>query len=430
MKNQLQATKPDTDNTHSVIDEFDVPYNTDTSLDDANTFDPVAFLLSYAGEDEHILGLKEQAEQLELFPDEKPQREVYLKKSLLSCMGGTDAIRGLYPDLLSIKLLGGKTLSQYLDRIDNWFLQLTGRDLGNWIKVFAFIQSVQKSAAEHQQIAMSGIFSFPMKLDKKFYAHFIEPDQKKKDGTPYYSTKAKERIEQWLEDNQDALKVPQVIVNDPTADGHTTINPAALPVYQIETKVDEYTKEVSKTFYANTNVIDTMFRDYGRLNTTEIEPVYAAWEAHSAKDEIFKKYRLSSFEDIPIKFLICLTQIYSRLGEFTAKNGYKGTVQRLSAEALDKHLGCLKRRVIKHLHISDKGGNAAAITSKILRATFEIAVERNWLAGMPKVTGTTYTFFFNPYYFDKRRTAIRLIEKNDTYSCPPNKQKVELFAES
>jgi hypothetical protein len=351
--------------------------------------------------------------QTELFPVFTPDKTVELKKEFALNLGGTDVIRKRFPQLLKVKLLDGKTLGQHLDAVENWFNNLRGVDLGNWIKLFGYIKAVQQYQAQSKDIAplyetSPGIVMFSVKLDKKFYNFFIQPDAKKKDGTPYHSTKAKNRLHKWLLANRTAVSFPGIMTDRRT--GKEVVVPEAYNVYNFKEIVDPATQKTSLLFYVNTNILDNvLFKDYVSIKIEEVDFIETAWQAHAAGDSDFTKYRLSSFIDLPLKFLLCLKLIYTQKGNFTNdKNGYQGNIQRISRDNLDKRLGGLTERLQKHIKTNDKGGSLSEIRTLLLTTTFTIAKERGWLMSLPKYEGGNYTFNINPGYFAPQETRQRL----------------------
>lgn len=355
--------------------------------------------------------LNETDEQLDLIPTLKKPTEIILKKSALACMGGTDYIRTKYPQLLTVKLSDGKTLSQYLDEADNWYLSLEGSDMEMWIKMFSFIQAVKNhdknnTVTDLQEIGEgSGIYSFLLEYNPNFYAFFETAGGKKKSGTPYYTTRQRERICRWLKKNQGIIKFPIIERHN----GQDFIDPAAPQfVYWLSDKINATTREVSTVIRVNTNIIDTVFRDYGKLTIAELDAIKAAWAKYCDSDKDFINCQLASFYDIPLKFLICLTQTYNSKRNYS--NGtYEGNTLKLKAEVLDKHLGFLSTRITEHIRKNRTGSNTAKIKSKLLEVTFDIGRQQKWLADKaPKYENGIYSIFVNPGYFAKKDTKKRI----------------------
>lgn len=359
-------------------------------------------------------GQHEPNAQLPLIPELKKPLAVIIKKSAMACMGHTNYIRRKYPHLLPVKFSDGKTLAQYLDEADDWFRKLEGRDMEMWIRMFSFIQAVsdykeQNEITDLQEVGGkgSGIYSFLLATNPNFYKFFEDPAGiKKKTGKEYFTTKQRERICKWITDNQGVIKFP-IIERD--NDGHEYINPAAPQfVYWLSERVDTATGKVTSELRINTNVIDTVFRNYGKITLAELDNIKAAWKEYCDTDNEFIDYQLTSFFDLPIKFLIGLTQSYTPRREYT-NSGYVGATIEWSAEMLDKQLGGLEERLAKHKSSARIGGDIMRIRAKLLDVTFAIGIQLKWLVDRPiKYESSVFTFPVNPGYFAPQRTAQRI----------------------
>ena len=342
--------------------------------------------------------------QRELFPLFKPQKSVELKKEFALNFGGLDRIETDYKHLLKTKLTGGLTLQQHIEKVRCWFNGLHGDNLGNWIKLFAYVKAV-KDYSENQEEAINfrevstGRYCFSIKQNKDFFAFFIRPDRK----TGQYTSKAKNKFLKWLHDNQDTIEFPMIINGK---------------VWNIPMRIYEYAENVSDkeiVFKVDTNILESEFKDYVSINVDEIDEIGEAWETIAEANSLFSRtgYRLNSFSDIPLKFLLTLKNIYNRKGDYL-NNKFAGNTQHLTAENLDSHLGGFAERVTKHLQTSGKiktgktGKLPGEIKSLILETTFKIAVTQAWLLTMPLYENQTYRFNINAGYFDRKGTARRL----------------------
>lgn len=348
-----------------------------------------------------------------LIPELKKPLAVIIKKSAMACMGNTNYIRRKYPHLLPVKFSDGKTLAQYLDEADDWFRKQEGRDMEMWIRMFSFIQAVsdykeQNEITDLQEVGKgSGIYSFLLATNPNFYKFFEDPAGiKKKSGKEYFPTWQRERICKWIKDNQGVVKFPIIEKGD---DGHEYINPAAPQfIYWLSERVDTATGKVTSELRINTNIIDTMFRNFGKITLAELDNIKAAWKEYCDTDNEFIDYRLTSFFDLPIKFLIGLTQSYTPKREYT-NSGYVGATIEWSAEMLDKHFGGLTERLTKHKSNARIGGDIGRIRAKLLHVIFAIGVQLKWLVDRPvKYENGVFTFPVNPGYFAPQRTAQRI----------------------
>ena len=346
--------------------------------------------------------------QGELFPVFSPQKTVEIKKEFALNFGGLDRIEKEHKHLLKEKLSSGLTLQQHIDKVRDWFNTLRGDDLGNWIKLFAYIKSV-KSFSETEEETINfremgpGRYCFSIKKDQNFFEYFIRPDKK----TGQFTTKAKNKFLKWLHDNQNTIEFPLIFNSK---------------VWNIPMRVYEYAENVSDKqilFIVDTNILESQFNDFVSINIDEIDAVNEAWENLAEKNPEFSRLqlRLNSFIDIPLKFLLILKNIYSRGGDFT--NGeYSGNVQTLSAEKLDSRLGNLNERVKKHLIKTRKirtgktGKLLGNVERLIYETTFKIAMARGWIVSMPVYENSIYKFNINAGYFDRKHTAKRINTRN------------------
>ena len=346
--------------------------------------------------------------QNELFPTFKPQKSVELKKEFALNFGGLEKIEKEYKHLLKEKLTSGLTLQQHIDKIKNWFNSLRGEDLGNWIKLFAYVKAVKDQAESPQgditanfRELSPGRYCFSIRQDKDFFIHFIRRDK----NSGQYTTKAKNKFLKWLADNKSVIEFPMIINGD---------------VWNIPMRIYEYAENVSTKeiyFVVDTNILESEFRDYVSINIGEIDAISEAWESIANNNAEFSRegLRLNGFVDIPLKFLLTLKNIYSREGDYKSKDGdYTGNAQRLTSESLDKRLGDLTERIKTHLIKINKirtgktGKLADTAIGLILEATFNIAKDRGWIVTMPMYENGMYKFNINAGYFDRKHTAKRL----------------------
>jgi hypothetical protein len=345
---------------------------------------------------------------LQLLP---PSETVELKKEFSLNFGNLEKIERDYKQLLSEQLSSGLTLQQHIDKVRNWFSSLTGENLGNWIKLFAYVKAVKKFAETEAGKEATGFittrrgkYSFSVIPNKNFFSCFIRPDR----NTGQYTTKAKDKFLKWLYDNQDTIDFP-VIHNE--------------QVWSVPIKIYQYAENVETKqlfFTVDTSIIADEFSDYMGIDVREIDFIGEIWENLSADNPQFKILRLNNFLDIPLKLYLTLKHIYNRGGNYINKNRhFTGNTQRLTAENLDTHLGGLSDRVIKHLVSRGKiktgtiGKMPQTIKSLILETTFTIAVQRKWLLTMPKMENGLYIFNINAGYFDPKKTA-QLLKGKDT----------------
>lgn len=344
--------------------------------------------------------------QPELFPVFKPSKNIELKKEFALNFGNIERIKKDYPQLLSVKLLRtGQTLEQHLNNVENWYMNLKGEDLGNWIKVFGYAQAIKNYKEENEDVQVlqeqgQGRFIIHTKADKAFFRFFIKPDK----TTGQYTTKAKKRFLQWLYKNKDAISFPMI-----TPAGIVT---EALKIYDYR-EIVTTSGRTDLILLIDTNILNSVFKDYISINVEEIDFIEEIWERLAGSELRFKNYSLNGFIDIPLKFLLTLKQIYTDKGNFETKDGYKGNVQHLTKENLNTHLGNLKERIEAHLtKRKDAGKKKSDITTGaiklILDTTWTIARERQWLMSEPKIEEGTYTFNINPGYFARKQTALRL----------------------
>jgi hypothetical protein len=181
--------------------------------------------------------------------------------------------------------------------------------------------------------------------------------------------------------------------------------------------VDEDTKKKRFVFMVDTNILDSKFDDYISINIHEVDEIDSLWEEYSQANPDFAKYQLSSFEDLPLKFLFALKQIYNPGGDFS-NGAYQGNVQKLTRANLDSHLGDLDERLKKHASKTriTRAKNGSQIVKDIktllLTTVFQIAKDRGWLMSMPSYAAEdeVYTFNLNAGYFAPKNTAKRLLK--------------------
>jgi hypothetical protein len=340
--------------------------------------------------------------QGELFPLFKPQKNIELKKEFALNFGGLEKIEQEYKKLLNEKLSSGMTLQQHINKVKDWFNNLHGDSLGNWIKLFSYVKAVKEYSESAEDFVNfrevgPGRYSFSIKQNKDFFSYFIRPDKK----TGQFTTKAKARFLKWLYNNQGAIEFPMILNGK---------------VWNVPMRIYQYAENISDKeifFIIDTNILESEFKDYVSINIKEIDDIAESWETLTENNQTFKTQRLNSFLDIPLKFLLTLKTIYNRGGDY--QNGsFAGNTQRLSSENLDSHLGNLADRIKQHLKNRDrfKTGKTSQrpkeIKSLILETTFSIAVRQKWLLSMPHYEDAIYKFNINAGYFDPKETARRL----------------------
>jgi hypothetical protein len=340
----------------------------------------------------------------ELFPVFSPQKSVELKRDFALNFGGLERIEKEYKKLLKEKLSSGLTLQQHINKVKSWFNGLRGEDLGNWIKLFAYVKAVKSfSESEGESVNFrtigEGRYCFSIKQNKEFFSYFIRPDKK----TGQFTTKAKNRFLKWLHDNQGAIEFPMILNGK---------------VWNVPMRIYQYAENISDKeifFIVDTNILESEFKDYVSINISEIDAISETWENLTSDNPDFKTYSLNNFLDIPLKFLLTLKNIYSRNGNYKVKD-YAGNIQKLSKENLDTHMGNLSDRIQRHL--KSRGKTKTGKTSEkplevkrlILETTWKIAVQRGWLVSIPTYDEQTekYKFNINAGYFDRKETAKRL----------------------
>jgi hypothetical protein len=349
--------------------------------------------------------LIETDKQTEMFPVFVPQKIVELKKEFALNFGNIEKIEKEYKSLLPKKLISGKTLQQHLDEVKYWFDNLHGVDLGNWIKLFGFVKAVKDHAEKYKDTVnlreiSKNRFLFEINADKAFYDFFILPDKKMKRHT----TKAKEKLHRWFYENQKTITFPMIVNGEVWA--------APLQIFSLAEAVSDTGKR-RFVFVVDTNILDSRFENFVRLNIKEVDLIAEAWKRIADENPDFAKYELSDFQDLPLKFLLALSLIYNPEGDFQNGN-YYGNTQRLTDKNLDARLGGLWTRIQNHVksnHISrakDGGQTVRAIAGLLLKTVFSIAREQKWLMSDPIYEEGVYTFNLNPGYFASQRTAKKI----------------------
>jgi hypothetical protein len=350
-------------------------------------------------------GLNENIfKQGELFPAPLPAKDLELKRTFALNFGSINKIEKEFSHLLPVKLTSGKTLQAHLNELKEWFNNLRGKDLGLWIKLFAFAKAIKEFAKDgnagdiHFKETTQGRYTFRIKQNKDFYMHFIRPDKK----TGFFTTKAKSQLLKWFYDNQKTITFPMLI------DDKLWETP--ISIFQVIREItnNDDTREI--IFAIETSFLESEFKDYVELNINEIDATADLWEEIASKNELFAKMRLNNFMDLPIKFLLTLKNIYNRKCNFQTSN-YLGNMQTLSTENLNEHLGNLSERLKKHLDTRNTARKREAeIHSLLLETTFNIAMKQKWILSMPNYDNNNrlYKFNINRGYFDTRNTAIAL----------------------
>jgi hypothetical protein len=362
--------------------------------------------------------IKQGLAQGELFPVFTLPKTLFLKKEFSLNFGATERIRKDFPALLKKRLTNGKTLAQQLDEVDRWFSNLRGKDLGLWIKLFAYVQEVKEHAKAHESTVnfapvkdRLGCYRFHVQRNKDFFSFFIRPDRK----SGQITTKAKAGFLKWLNENQKEIFFPIVI------GGELWAGPVRIYKYIESISGDDLIFEV------DTNILESEFRDYISIPLVELDATADLWEEAIPRFKKFKKFIPGIFSDMPMKFLITLKNIYNPAGEFETVEGFKGNVQRLHKDTLDQRLGWLSDRIQKHLESRDaiRTGKTSPmilnIKREILETLFDIAQKRKWLFSC-KYENETYRFSLNAGFFAPQRTAQRLKHLKDggaAFSKPP-----------
>jgi len=349
---------------------------------------------------------KQEITQGELFPIFTLPKTLFLKKEFSLNFGATERIRKSFPTLLEKKLTNGKTLAHHLDEVDKWFSNLRGKDLGLWIKLFAYVQEVKEHAEAHEDSVnfttvrdRPGCYRFHVQRNKDFFSFFIRPDKK----SGQITTRAKQGFLKWLNENQKEIFFPIVI------GGNLWAGPVRIYRYIESVSGDDLIFEV------DTNILESEFRDYISIPLIELDATADLWEEAIPRFKKFKKFIPGIFSDMPMKFLIALKNIYNPAGEFETVEGFKGNVQRLHKDKLDQRLGGLTDRIQKHLESRDaiRTGKTSRmilnIKREMLNTLFDIAEKRRWIFSC-KYENETYRFSLNAGFFAPKRTAKRLKE--------------------
>jgi hypothetical protein len=342
--------------------------------------------------------------QGEFWPVFTLPKTLFLKKEFSLNFGATERIRKDFPALLAKKLTNGKTLAQQLDEVDKWFSNLRGKDLGLWIKLFAYVQEVKEHAEKHDETVnfapvkdRPGCYRFHVKRNKAFFNFFIRPDKK----SGQITTKAKASFLMWLSENQKEIFFPIVIR------GQLWAGPVRIYKYIESISGDDLIFEV------DTNILESEFRDYISIPLEELDATADLWEEAASRFSKYKKFTPSYFSDMPMKLLIALKNIYNPAGDFETVKGFKGNVQWLHKDTLDQRMGGLTDRIQKHLESRGAirtGKTSQAILNvkrEILETLFDIAQERKWIFSC-KYEKETYRFSLNVGFFAPQRTAQRL----------------------
>jgi hypothetical protein len=344
--------------------------------------------------------------QNELFPLLRLPNTVELKKEFALNFGGLEKIEKDYKHLLSEKLTSGLTLQQHIDKVKDWFNSLHGENLGNWIKLFGFAKAVkqhyEKNGKEVVEFSEKSPGRYIFRVPQKawFFDFFIRRDKK----SGQFTAKTKDKFLKWLHDNQNAIVFPMIHKGQ---------------VWTVPTRVYEYAENISTKeilFVINTSILESEFKAYVSIDIGEINLINDLWDEIAGQDATFKKYRLNSFVDAPLKFLLTLKQVYSREGNFKTESGYIGNSQTLTKEKLNDHMGNLSDRIKTHLQKYNKAGvkksNVTAdITKLLLDTIWKIAQQREWLASKPRFENGLWRFNINPGYFDRKAIASKLITK-------------------
>jgi hypothetical protein len=333
----------------------------------------------------------------DVIPIFHPPRDVEIKKDISLQFGSVDRIEKDYPALLPKRLASGKTLKEHLDEVRYWFDNLHGEDLGNWVKLFSFVKAVKTEAQEGKEVNLKIIgqnrYVFEVKPNKDFYSFFLLPDKK----SGYITTRAKQKLLKWLYNNQKTITFPMISNNSVWA------YPLQIFAFAEEMSLDEGQKRF--IFMIDTNVIDSRFDNYISIQVHEVDLIQELWESIAKEDPDFEKYELSNFEDLPLKFLFTLKQIYNPAGDFNNGN-YTGNLQRLSSTNLDSHLGKLAERIKRHIKkrritvAANLDPKVKELKGILLETIFKIATSRRWLMSMPQApVDNIYTFNLNNGYF-------------------------------
>lgn len=341
----------------------------------------------------------------ELFPLFARQDSVEVKKEFSLNFGGQTRIEKERRAELKEKLTSGLTLQQHIDKVREWFNSLQGDDLGNWLKLFGYVQSVKEyerrvRLSDNFKSLGNGFCCFGIKLNKDFFAHFIKPDKK----SGQFTTRAKARFMKWLYDNQRVIEFP-LIVNG--------------KVWNMPIRIYEYAENLTDKelfFKVNTDFLESEFNDYVSINLEEIDAIAIAWENLIRDTHEVTAFSLDAFRDVPLKFLLTLKTIYNREGNY--RNGdFAGNVQRLSRQELDAHLGGLSSRIRRKFANRDRirtgnvSGKPKDLKTFILETTFALGILQKWILTEPVYENGVYKFNINAGYFDRKRTAKRLASR-------------------
>lgn len=251
-----------------------------------------------------------------------------------------------------------------------------GKDAYMMQRAINFIGAGYTKVSESELLLIDdeGFLSFVIVIDKVFLMFFDIPKGYTDKGTPKFTKKQRERIITWLVNHKDT----EVTV---------TLNGVEKKQRIYKFTMAKIGNKTQTLFTINTNVLSLDHINYLVIDTTDLDYITKEWKSiKRANKDLFDRYRLSSFSDIPLRLVQMIPQIYSRncISEHTDSRGRvtEWASQTITTDTLDDYLGNLYQRITEHLesnHLSTDPDTIEAIHTFLLDRSFEIAYKLKYL---------------------------------------------------
>lgn len=358
--------------------------------------------------------LREQNEQLTLFPDFSRESAALIKKQYFKSFldhAYFNYIETTYPERLNNKLIGNLTVKDILDENRTWLNALNLKDLENYIKLFAFINLVKDKGKKYLidfKDLDKGRYMIRVVTDNNFYKHFLRKKPLRKDYEGY-DGRDKKALLKWLYENRARRRT--------IFEGNGNLHVVDVSLYEM---IIDDNQDDLKTMglIVNTNFIPDDMKDYFKIPTRIFDDIDDQVENIKQTVEykdINKLDYISNYEIFILRFYILLLNIVTPHALTKSKNGYITITQTLKQDNFYIRMGnpktIIKQNLIKRGKIRAASDKQTETEKKFLiyildDFVFKIAINLKWITSKPEKSGDNVTFKINPYQFKIGRAHV------------------------
>jgi hypothetical protein len=308
-----------------------------------------------------------------------------------------------------------ENVKDYLNKVDEWRSNLTGKEAFYLLKMFGYITCTyeailgfenQKSpkvigensegnkVASNLEYTINGDGTFNIKLNSTpdFLKFFCKKDKKSQQIT----VREKEQFEKWLKSNLN-LDLPVLsrdnklsIFRPFSLSGQTPLGNTSRERFNITLKLDP---QFIKSDYEDGS-------NFYRYSMGVLDDIKEEWKERKKTKEwkkLEKDYKLGlHLDSVPILFMWVILEIY-----YTKKNKKTDTIQTLLDKNLNIRLGDLKKKITEKLRKNKVSLQTDFIYDKTLSLVFSIYTDLSIFSSFPKLIKNRmlWEFRFKKKYF-------------------------------